>query len=210
MDLKFVDVKGINTSYRESGSGEPLVLIHGGQYGSNSSSSYSWSTNMEGLGKHFHVYAVDKFGMGDTDIPQSDEEYTFEPTLRHVYAFLDAIGIEKTTLAGHSRGALPAARIAIDHPERVKALVVVNSNTLAPKDPSTQMSFYEDMARRAAGEPSIEKAQVEAISYGYSSKHITQDYKEELFRLMTLPKLREAKATRGILGVKLASYLQLD
>lgn len=203
MDLKFINVKGIKTSYRDDGRGDPIVLIHGGQYGSNSSSSYSWSTNIKALSKDFHVYAIDKFGMGDTDIPQSDAEYVFNPTLSHIYDFLDAVGIEEAALVGHSRGALPAARIAVDHPDRVKALVVVNSNTLAPADPSTKLSFYEDMAKRSAGTPTIEKAQVEAISYSYRTEHITEDFQEELFRLAQLPKLQEAKKKMKVLGGKL-------
>ncbi len=193
MELKFIDVKGIKTSYRDDGRGDPLVLIHGGQYGSHSSSSYSWSTNIKALSEHFHVYAIDKFGMGDTDIPQSDSEYVFNRTLSHIYDFLDVIGIEEAGIVGHSRGALPAVRIAVDHPDRVKAVVVVNSNTMAPADPSTKASFYEDMAKRAAGTPTLERAQIEAISYSYKTKHITEDYQEELFRLAQLPKLQEAK-----------------
>jgi len=193
MDLKFINVKGINTSYRDGGRGDPLVLIHGGQYGAHSSSSYSWSMNIKALSEHFHVYAIDKFGMGDTDIPQSDSEYVFNPTLSHIYDFLDAVGIEEAGLVGHSRGALPAVRIAVDHPDRVKAVIVVNSNTMAPADPSTKLSFYEDMAKKSAGTPTLEKSQIEAVSYSYGTKHITEDYQEELFRLAQLPKLQEAK-----------------
>ncbi len=202
MDLKFINVKGINTSYRDGGRGDPLVLIHGGQYGAHSSSSYSWSTNIKALSEYFHVYAIDKFGMGDTDIPQSDSEYVFNPTLSHIYDFLDAVGIEEAALVGHSRGALPAVRIAVDHPDRVKAVIVVNSNTMAPADPSTKPSFYEDMAKRSAGTPTLEKSQVEAISYSYTTKHITEDYQEELFRLAQLPKLQEAKKKMKTLAGK--------
>ncbi|MCH8022716.1 MAG: alpha/beta hydrolase [Thaumarchaeota archaeon] len=203
MEQKFINVKGINTSYREGGRGDPIVLIHGGQYGANSSSSYCWSMNIKGLSEYFHVYAIDKFGMGDTDIPQSDAEYVFNPTLTHIQDFLDTVGIEEAALVGHSRGALPAVRIAVDHPDRVKAVIVVNSNTMAPTDPSTKMSFYEDMAKRAAGTPTLETAQVEAISYSYKTKHITEEYQEELFRLAQLPKLQEAKAKMKKLAGKL-------
>ena len=143
MELKFIDVNGIKTGYRDDGRGDPIVLIHGGQYGAHSNSSYSWSMNIKALAGDFHVYAIDKFGMGDTEIPQSDSEYVFNPTLSHIYDFLDAVGIEEAALVGHSRGALPAVRIAVDHPDRVKAVIVVNSNTMAPADPSTKSSFLK-------------------------------------------------------------------
>ena len=62
--------------------------------------------------------------------------------IEHAWAFMRTLGIKNATLAGHSRGALPAARIAIDHPELVKALVIFDSNTLPAEDPSMSYDFY--------------------------------------------------------------------
>ncbi|MFQ6011271.1 MAG: alpha/beta fold hydrolase, partial [Nitrososphaerales archaeon] len=202
MNPKFVDVKGIKTRYMESGSGKPIVLIHGGQYGSNSN-AYNWKLNFEGLSKHFHVYAIDKFGMGYTDMPQSDEEYTMEPLLKHTYNFLDAVGIEKTTLVGHSRGGLLATRVAADHNERVSTLVIVDSGSLAPSLPSGGTNFHQDLGKKMEGQPTMEKVEIEPIMYSYSRKHITQDYLDELFKIAQLPKIMEAKEKMKVLGGKM-------
>ncbi len=67
---KFRNVDGIRTRYYEAGIGEPLVLIHGGSFGSYYSADH-WSLNFDGLSKHFHVYAFDKLGQGYTDNPRS-------------------------------------------------------------------------------------------------------------------------------------------
>ncbi len=202
MNPKFVDVNGIKTRYLEDGSGEPIVLIHGGQYGSNSN-AYNWKLNFEGLSKHFHVYAIDKFGMGYTDNPQSDEEYTMDPLLKHASGFLDALGIEKTTLVGHSRGGLLATRLAADHSNRVSTLVIVNSGSLAPSLPSGGTDFHRDLGKKMEGQPTMEKVEIEPIMYSYSRKHITQDYLDELFKIAKLPKTIESKEKMKVLGGKL-------
>ena len=66
---KFVDVEGIKTRYFEAGSGEALVLIHGGHFGSYSSADY-WKLNFTPLSRHFHVFALDKMGQGFSDNPK--------------------------------------------------------------------------------------------------------------------------------------------
>jgi 2-hydroxy-6-oxonona-2,4-dienedioate hydrolase len=129
---KFVTLGGVRTRYFEAGTGEDLVLIHGGKFGTFYS-AYHWSLNFDELSKHFHVYAFDKLGMGDTDNPKSDADYTMVAVIEHARAFVQTLGIKNATLAGHSRGALPAARIAVDHPELVKALIIFDSSTLPPR-----------------------------------------------------------------------------
>jgi 2-hydroxy-6-oxonona-2,4-dienedioate hydrolase len=83
--LRFVDIEGARTRYYEDGDGEPLVLIHGGQFGSLYSLD-SWSLNLAGLTRHFRVYALDKLGQGHTDNPRNDADYTFEALSRHTHS----------------------------------------------------------------------------------------------------------------------------
>ena len=109
-NAKFVTVDGSKTRYFEGGNGETLVLISGGSFGSYYSADH-WSLNFDELSKRFRVCAFDKLGMGYTDNPKSDADYTMSAVIDHAYGFLRAIGINKATLVGHSRGALPAARI---------------------------------------------------------------------------------------------------
>ncbi len=52
--VKFVDVDGVRTSYFEGGSGEAMVLVHGGSFGSTVSAN-CWSPIFEDLAAHFHV-----------------------------------------------------------------------------------------------------------------------------------------------------------
>jgi len=134
-EAKYVDVDGVKTRYFESGTGETMVLVHGGQYGSAASSATGWMPIFPSLASHFHVYAVDQLGVGLTGKPADNEESTMQATVKHLHRFMETLGIDQVHLVGHARGALPVVRIAIDHPELVKTLTLFDSNTLASGDP---------------------------------------------------------------------------
>jgi 2-hydroxy-6-oxonona-2,4-dienedioate hydrolase len=92
-NAKFVTLDGVKTRYFEAGKGDDLVLIHGGKFGTFYS-AYHWSLNFHELSKHFHVYAFDKLGMGDTDNPKSDADYTMAAVIEHARAFIRTLGIK--------------------------------------------------------------------------------------------------------------------
>jgi 2-hydroxy-6-oxonona-2,4-dienedioate hydrolase len=192
-NARFVTLDGVRTRYFEAGAGDDLVLIHGGKFGTFYS-AYHWSLNFHELSKHFHVYAFDKLGMGDTDNPRSDADYTMAAVIEHARAFIRTMGIKNATLAGHSRGALPAARIAIDHPELVKALVIFDSNTLPAEDPSMTYDFYTKLEVGAPPVPDREFILREPIANSYSQEHISEDFIQEMLRIGRLPRTLEARA----------------
>src|SRR5262249_54884013 len=102
---KFVTVDGIRTRYFEGGQGQPLVLIHGGQWPATSSAD-GWSPIFDHLAQRFRVYAFDKLGHGYTDNPRADADYSMDAIIRHAAGFIQALGLKNIVLAGHSRGAL--------------------------------------------------------------------------------------------------------
>jgi 2-hydroxy-6-oxo-6-(2'-carboxyphenyl)-hexa-2,4-dienoate hydrolase len=197
---KFVDVDGIKTRYFAAGKGHPFVLIHGGHFG-NTYNAYHWSLNFDGLSANFHVHAVDKLGQGYTDNPKNDADYTMAKTIEHVYRFLGAVGINRAILMGHSRGALPAARIAVDHPEMVRALIIVDSNTLAADHPSSPANFYNKLEENAPAVADEEYVRREPEANSYSNEHITPDFVAEMVKIARLPKIIEAKQRAGRLMV---------
>jgi len=191
-NAKFVTLDGVRTRYFEAGKGDDLVLIHGGKFGTFYS-AYHWSLNFHELSKHFHVYAFDKLGMGDTDNPKSDADYTMAAVIDHAWQFVRTLGIKNATLAGHSRGALPAARIAVDHPELVKALVIFDSNTLPAEDPSMSYDFYTKLEIGAPPIADREFILREPIANSYSQEHISEDFIAEMLRIGRLPRTIEAR-----------------
>jgi 2-hydroxy-6-oxo-6-(2'-carboxyphenyl)-hexa-2,4-dienoate hydrolase len=196
---KFVKVNGIDTRYFAKGRGEPLVLIHGGQYGMYYDSS-SWSRNFEGLARSFRVYAFDRLGMGYTDNPRSDKEYTIGATVRHACDFLDVLGIMKASLAGHSRGAYVAAQVAIERPDLARNLIVVDSNTLAPDDPSTPRDFYFALDRKRPKVETMATVHAEVVANSYSRSHITPDFVRAMYKVARLPRNAAARLKFKTLG----------
>lgn len=189
---KFVDVEGIRTRYFEAGEGDNIVLIGGGKYGTLYNACH-WSLNFDELARHFHVYAFDKLGMGYTGNPRRDSDYTMAATIEHARGFLRAMGIQSAALVGHSRGALPAARIAADQPELARALVIFDSATLSPEDPCVPADFYEKLEIGAPAVADREYVCREPFANSHSRGHVTEDFVEELIRVGRLPQFLEAR-----------------
>lgn len=192
--LRFIEADGIRTRYYEDGEGEPLVLLHGGHFGSLYSLD-AFSTVLPALAQRFHVYALDKLGQGYTNNPEHDEEYTFERLLRHTAAVLDALGIAGAHLAGHSRGALLAARLALDVPGLARSVLALSTNTLAPDDPRYPGGeFYADVARRTPpGTPTLDSVRMEPDAQAFSTAQVTADFVVRLLAISGLPKTLDAQ-----------------
>jgi 2-hydroxy-6-oxo-6-(2'-carboxyphenyl)-hexa-2,4-dienoate hydrolase len=191
----------VRTRYYEDGQGEPLVLVHGGQFGPGYSLD-SWSLNLPVLARRFHVYALDRLGQGHTGNPRTDDDYTAEALYRHFRGFLDAAGVGPASFVGHSRGALPITRLALETPDRVRTLIIVSSNTLAPEDPSFPSgTFYAEIARRTPpGPPTRESVRLEPEGQAYSTAHITEDFTARLLEIALLPKTLEAAERMRVVG----------
>ena len=101
----------------------PLVILHG-----LLGSSRNWQTAGRDLTERFHVSALDLRNHGSS--PHADE-MTYEAMAGDVVAWMDAQGLARVTLLGHSMGGKVAMLLACRHPERVTRLIVVD---IAPKD----------------------------------------------------------------------------
>jgi 2-hydroxy-6-oxonona-2,4-dienedioate hydrolase len=130
---KWIDVDGIRTRYFEAGTGAPILLITGGNFGAGDAASIveSWDRNFMPLAQRHRVFAVDKLGQGYTDNPPNDD-YTMSAVVRHLGGFIKAVDIQGVHVAGQSRGAMAAACVTLDFPELVRSCTLVNTSTLAP------------------------------------------------------------------------------
>jgi pimeloyl-ACP methyl ester carboxylesterase len=127
-------VDGYKLHFLVGGTGRPLVLIHGlGSRGED------WANLIPLLIQGGHrVYALDLLGYGKSSQPK-DADYSIEQQARLVEAFLDNQHLEKPDLAGWSMGGWIAMKVALQHPERVRRLVLLGSAGLRFKlgfDPS--------------------------------------------------------------------------
>ncbi|HNY64565.1 MAG TPA: alpha/beta fold hydrolase [Deltaproteobacteria bacterium] len=111
------------------GEGHPLILVHGGGMW-----LYSFRHNMEPLSRSFRVHALDMPGYGYTVPLRDTRRYGLETMSETLLQFMDAMGIDTATLAGHSWGGGWILHFASTHPERVSSLVLIDSSGLDVPD----------------------------------------------------------------------------
>lgn len=186
---KFIEADGYRTRYFEGGDGPALLLVHGGQWPSIASAN-RWAPIFDHLAQSYHVYAFDKLGMGYTDVPRSDADYSMGAVTRHTLALIRALGLERVILAGHSRGGLPIARIATDHPELVSHLVIMDSNTLAPDDPNTPPRTDPPLIETPPTREEIFRGLMES-EHIYTKDFVTEAYVQAEYEIAQLDKIRE-------------------
>ena len=117
---------GAELWWDELGTGQPLVLLHGGL-----ADSRFFSRNVPVLAERFHVYTPDARGHGRT--PDLPGPVTPELLLRDVVAFLTTVVGGPAHLAGHSLGASTALHVALRHPGLVRRLILVSASIRPPR-----------------------------------------------------------------------------
>jgi pimeloyl-ACP methyl ester carboxylesterase len=137
-DLRMMDIGGVRLACRVGGTdpAPPLVLLH-----SLGGSGADWAGLARRLGGAYQVYAPDLRGNGDSDRPG---EYSFELMRDDVLGLLDALGLERVTLVGHSMGAAVAYLVASERPERIERLVLEEPPPPEPADRPRVMPEVQD------------------------------------------------------------------
>jgi pimeloyl-ACP methyl ester carboxylesterase len=113
-------VNGITLHYVEAGSGPNLVWLPGG----NDHAELALYAQ-RGLVEDYHVIALDPRGQGLSDAPDDPDLYHSDYHVSDLLGALDALGLERPLLGGHSRGSRTALEFAARYPERAKAVVAV-------------------------------------------------------------------------------------
>jgi haloalkane dehalogenase len=104
----------MNLYHEESGSGTPIVFLHG-----NPGSSHGWRHVLPHVGGG-RLLAPDLIGMGRS--PKPDIAYSFDDHARHLDAWFDALGLDDVVLVGHDWGGALAFDHATRHPGRVRGV----------------------------------------------------------------------------------------
>ena len=123
--FQFVDLSidtPIRLQYAEQGDAEaqPVILIHG-----LSDSWFSYSRILRALSENYRVYALSLRGHGDSDRPAHG--YAMADFAADIVAFMDALGIARATVVGHSVGSIVAQQVALAAPERLERLVLIGA-----------------------------------------------------------------------------------
>lgn len=164
-----VVVNGAELRYVESGAGEPpLLFVHGW-----TCDRTNWRYQLPEFANHHHVFALDQRGHGESDKP--DQDYTIAGFADDLRAFIEALGLDRPVVVGHSMGGVVALHLARRNPEIARSLVLIDSNIAPIPEPM---------------KPTIEAALAGLQSPAY--REITRGFVESaLFNEQSDPALKE-------------------
>ena len=124
----YVDAGGVHTYYEAEGTGEPLVLLHGGLC-----TIETFDGIRSTLAQHYRVYLPERRGTGRT--PDVDGPITYELMAQDTIAFLEAIGLDSANVLGFSDGATVGLLVALRRPDLVRKLVFIGGGVNHAGDP---------------------------------------------------------------------------
>ena len=113
----------VRLSVRRAGKGQPLILLHG--YPQN---HHCWASVAPTLAEHFDVIIPDLRGYGDSDAPADDADHTTyskRQMAADIVAMMEALDLPSAHILGHDRGGRVAYRFALDHPDRIDRLGII-------------------------------------------------------------------------------------
>jgi pimeloyl-ACP methyl ester carboxylesterase len=209
MQVERISIGDAELTYNEiGGAGRPLVLLHG-----LTGHRDDFRERMSDLADVGRILAPDLRGHGDFTKTGRPEAFTFERLVADQVALLDAWGVERCDLLGHSFGGMVALRFALAHPERIGSLILMDTAPCAPDAYSVEMfekagaiarsrgmAFLQELVEKAArnaAHPSASDLQTAKWSDRYWSHH------RRRYAAMD----PEAYATLGLLMVTQASVV---
>ena len=190
----FVTVQGLRTRYLAQGDGPPVILVHGASLGS---SADVWRRNLGPLAAcGVRVIAYDQPGFGLSDDPP-DWGLAFRTSF--ILAFMDALGLERAALVGHSQAGAMAVRLAFTHPDRVGRVVVLGTGSLLPPLPDREGRKGGPAEGEEGGDAEPTAADARALLEGNLFDHalITDDEVALRLRMSTGKNFRAFQARKN-------------
>jgi pimeloyl-ACP methyl ester carboxylesterase len=195
---QFVDLpSGAKAHYRDQGNkaGPALVLLHG-----SNASLHTWEPWVKILGDEFHVVTVDLPGHGLT-IAKAGDEFTPESMARFVDEFTTTIGVERFAVAGNSMGGMVAGYVAIQFPNRLTHLILIDSGGIISAHMPPPPAFFKlvrtpivrDFLRLIPGRPIAEETLKASFAH---QELVTGDMIDRYWELNRGPGIRMATRKR--------------
>jgi pimeloyl-ACP methyl ester carboxylesterase len=127
--MPMLDRDGVKIHYEVHGSGPTLLLTHG-----YSSTSTMWNGQIDALSKHHKLVLWDMRGHGQSDYPEDPAAYSEALTISDMAALLDEVGATSAIVGGLSLGGYMSLAFYRSHPERVRALLIIDTGPGFKKD----------------------------------------------------------------------------
>jgi len=136
-----IPLNNLQISYEVTGQGPDVVFVHGW-----ASSRQMWASLMTRLAPEYRCWALDLPGYGDSDKP-ADSWYSIPNFTELLFAFTQALQLERLRLVGHSMGGMIVLNFAARHPTLLTRLVPMNP-VVTGKSTLRALAYKEDLGRR--------------------------------------------------------------
>ena len=139
-----LDYDGLRLHYVDDGSGAPIVLLHG-----EPTSSYLWRNVIPQLPGR--KVAPDLIGFGGSDKPEDIGWYSYDRHVESIVKLVEELDLTGITLVVHDWGGPIGLRFAVEHPERVERLVILNTGIGGGRAPSETWLRFRAVVRELGG-----------------------------------------------------------
>jgi len=144
---RYVEQGGLRMHYVAEGVGDPVLLLHG-----EPTWAYLYRRMIPILARVARVVAPDYFGFGRSDKPTQIADYSYDFHYRSIERLADELDLRETTVVVQDWGGPIGLRLAVERPERVARLVILNTGIGAGRAPSPEWLRFREFIRRVGTE----------------------------------------------------------
>ena len=144
---RYLEQDGLRTHYVDEGEGDPVLCLHG-----EPTWSYLYRKMIPGLSQAARVVAPDYFGFGRSDKPIDRDWYSFDRHYGSILGLVEHLGLERVTVVVQDWGGPIGMRLAVEHPERVARLVILNTGVGGGRAPNDVWLAFREVVRAAGGD----------------------------------------------------------
>ena len=139
----YLEQDGLRMHYADEGDGDPVLLLHG-----EPTWAYLYRKMIPTLAGKARAVAPDYLGFGRSDKPTRIEDYSYDFHYRSIERFVDELDLHGTTIVVHDLSGPIGLRLAVERPDRVGRLVILNTGVGAGRAPSEEWLRFRAFVRK--------------------------------------------------------------
>ncbi len=143
----YLDQDGLRMHYLDEGDGDPVLCLHG-----EPTWSFLYRKMIPALSGAARVVAPDYFGFGRSDKPTDIDWYTYDRHFESIHRLVEELDLRGLTVVVQDWGGPIGLRLAVEQPDRVDRLVIMNTGIGGGRPPSETWLRFRDVVRAAGGE----------------------------------------------------------
>jgi haloalkane dehalogenase len=144
---RYLEQDGLRMHYLDEGEGDPVLCLHG-----EPTWSFLYRRMIPVLAAVARVVAPDYFGFGRSDKPTAAEWYTFDRHSASIRRLVEELDLRRMTVVVQDWGGPIGLRLAVEQPERVERLVILNTGVGGGRPPSETWLRFREVVRAAGGD----------------------------------------------------------